>query len=397
MSVYFVYRSQYLTPMLNQVKVFEDATVLSWFQRIWNFGNDLGDSSAYDVELLGFEVYGFDSIFDAIAEHEIEPPNDESSLSQILREHLYVEGELDFSSNCIQVLTDDDELDVAYYIFDDVFLEKNRDKAEFLLLEGFEIPTVVSAESDENELELKASLQLVDTPGGGAGYLFFATMSEYDSGGNLSDLAGGWFIEGLRLPDLPEYLSTILPETGPAGFAPAELLLLRSQLFADCDSESSAVDSSLEALLRDPRSKEAWQNYLSAQVDSEETKIRILKDALKSCAQFPVCRVDLGFDWTFASGKLLSVGRDEILERMRYVGELTNDSTKSLMQVEPHLAQVSIHTDRWDLREPVDLYNRWILFDDIWALQYPELAQSILLYATRWDPLSEAVELKSSR
>lgn len=395
MSVYFVYRSQYLTPMLNQVKVFEDATVLSWFQRIWNFGNDLGDSSAYDVELLGFEVYGFDSIFDAIAEHEIEPPKDESSLSQILREHLYVEGELDFSSNCIQVLTDDDELDVAYYIFDDVFLERNRDKAEFLLLSSFELPSDVKIESSESEFEVDARLKLIDTPGGGAGCLFFATMSEYDSGGNLSDLEGGWFIEGLRLPDLPEYLATTLPETGPAGYAPVELLLLRSQLFSDY-SETRAGDLNLEALLSSPRSKMVWQQYLSSEADSDEAKTRILKSALKSCAQFPVCRVDYGFDWKFASGKLLSVSKDEVWEQIR-TGEVTNDSTKSMVQVQAHVAQVSIHTDCWKLREPVDLYNRWILFDDIWALQYPELAQSILLYATRWDPLSGAVELRSSR
>lgn len=389
MSVYFVYRSQYETPNLNQVKVFDDASVLAWFQRIWNLGDNFEDASECADTLLGFHVYGFDSIFRKIAEHQLKAPVNDSSLARLLEKHLYVEGELICSPHCIQVLTDDDELDVAYYIFDDVFLDENKGKAEFLLLDGFELPTEEKSESDVTEFDIRAALNFISTAGGGDGFLFFATMSEYGSGGNLTDIDGGWVIEGLRLPDLPEYLSAILSDRGEPGYAPVELLLLRSQLFSDGGNDTDAADSNLTALLSDPRNKGSWQKYLNSQPEPEKLKTRILENALKACMQFPVQNFDYGYDWNFASGKLISVGKDEVWEHLRMSLDASNEPLKSKLQVDTHVAQVSIHTDRWNLgNNSVDLYNRWILFDDIWARNYPELANSILSYATRWDALS---------
>lgn len=66
-------------------------------------------------------------------------------------------------------------------------------------------------------------------------------MSAYGSGGNLSDIDGGWVIEGLRFPDLAEYLSAILSERGEAGYVPAELLLWRSQLFSNGGNDTDAA------------------------------------------------------------------------------------------------------------------------------------------------------------
>ena len=62
-----------------------------------------------------------------------------------------------------------------------------------------------------------------------------------------------------------------------------------------------------------------------------------------------------------------------------------HDPSKSLVQAERHVAQLCLHTDRWDDR---DLYHRWILFDDLWAGAHAELAEAILQFATRWDVLS---------
>src|SRR5690606_32014072 len=113
-------------------------------------------------------------------------PANADALGESLEEHLYVEGELRFEPHCIQVLTNDDELDVAYYIFDDQFLTENRDKAEFLLQNQFELPCDADTEADARELDIDVELNLPDTAGGGKGHVFFATMSAYCSGGNLS-------------------------------------------------------------------------------------------------------------------------------------------------------------------------------------------------------------------
>ena len=85
MSVYFVYRSQYQTPILNQLKVFPDASVLEWFQSNWQ---------QLDENLLGFDPYGFDSLNQAIESNELPSPSSIKELQAILEEHLYVENTL---------------------------------------------------------------------------------------------------------------------------------------------------------------------------------------------------------------------------------------------------------------------------------------------------------------
>lgn len=50
-----------------------------------------------------------------------------------------------------------------------------------------------------------------------------------------------------------------------------------------------------------------------------------------------------------------------------------------------HVAQLCLHTD---CSEGVDLYHRWIFFDDLWAAAQPDLANSILRYDRCWDVLS---------
>ena len=35
-----------------------------------------------------------------------------------------------------------------------------------------------------------------------------------------------------------------------------------------------------------------------------------------------------------------------------------------------------------------DTYHQWIIFDDLWAGEHPDLAEGILRYAKRWDVLT---------
>ena len=65
------------------------------------------------------------------------------------------------------------------------------------------------------------------------------------------------------------------------------------------------------------------------------------------------------------------------------------DEKRSLIQVDEHVAQMCLHGDRflWPMRT-VDLYQRGFFFDDWWAAANPDLANSILHCASRWDVLS---------
>src|SRR5438874_1976160 len=103
MSVYFVYRCHYAGPTEKHLKRFEAASVLDWFRHHWRAIPDRDAAAAYARELLGFEVYSFDSLFVGIAEQSLPPPATMEQLREHLQEHLYV-NEFKASPHAIQVL-----------------------------------------------------------------------------------------------------------------------------------------------------------------------------------------------------------------------------------------------------------------------------------------------------
>ena len=63
MSVYFVSRSHYEGPSGKHVRVLDAATVLGWFQDVWERAKGAEDASEWVKGELGCSVYGLESIF----------------------------------------------------------------------------------------------------------------------------------------------------------------------------------------------------------------------------------------------------------------------------------------------------------------------------------------------
>jgi hypothetical protein len=205
MSAYFVYRSHYEGPSAKHVKRFEDPSVLDWFRSHWQGAADMAAHRRAE-ELLGCHVYGFGSLLKAIEEHGLDAPRTNAGLRDLLEEHLYVGGEIRHKPHLIQVLTNDDELGMAYYFFDDHFLAKRADRAAYLLHADWKLP----AGHDDGGFKPAVSARRL-TPGGpAAGTTYLAFLAYYDSG-NLEDLEGAVRIEGVRLPDLTPYLARVTP------------------------------------------------------------------------------------------------------------------------------------------------------------------------------------------
>src|SRR5579884_2914592 len=133
MAIHFVYRSHYHGPTGLYVKHFDEPSILDWFRNRWRGVRYDDGANEYATGLLGTNVYGFASLFDRIAEQSISPPRSPRALGEALKAHLYVEGEVLFSPHVMQVLTDDDEIQLAYYFFDDEYLAKHGQRAAFLL------------------------------------------------------------------------------------------------------------------------------------------------------------------------------------------------------------------------------------------------------------------------
>ena len=344
MSVYFVYRSHYEGPSGKHVRVLDGDSVLGWFQSAWERAKVAGDIGEWLKAELACDPYGLASIFEAARDESLPPPKSDRKLKSYLEEHLYVEGEVLFKPHALQVLTNDDEIELAYFFLDDFYLVENPGRAAYLLHDDWKLP------STNGEVSFKPSIKTrkLLPPGNGEGVTYLAFLAFYDSGGltDLDEWGGPCRIEGVRVPHLCGYLEN----ASPAEDWPMELMLLRSQLRTD------------------------------------EPKGRQLASALGRVAHLPVLRISEGDLGKPPCGESVEQARVRV---ERGVGSLKgipdHDPTKSLVGASDHIAQLCLHVGDFFGK---DTHHQWIIFDDLWAGRHRDLAEGILRYAKRWDVLT---------
>ncbi len=115
---YFLLLSPYERRGIRFVRL-KSPSVLSWFQRAWSKAAE--GEGLWGAELRG-RVYGFGSLFDAIVEERLKPPRTEAELIPLLEQHIYYERDIEVEPHFVHVETDDDEVDIEYFFFDDDFL-----------------------------------------------------------------------------------------------------------------------------------------------------------------------------------------------------------------------------------------------------------------------------------
>lgn len=236
LSVYFVYRCHYEGPSCKHVRRFEDDSVLAWFQRVWEPAKDAPDAGEWLKAELGCDVYGFGSLFEAAQEEELKAPKSDRALKGYLDEHLYVEGEILFKPHAIQILTDDDELEMAYYIFDDHYVHEYPGRADYLLHDDWRLPT----SSADAPFKSPVRTKRIGKASKGAGATYVVLITFYDSG-NLTDIdtEGPREIDGVRIPELADYLR----QASPDDEWPAELAELRAELLSSGATQNAIAQA----------------------------------------------------------------------------------------------------------------------------------------------------------
>lgn len=140
MAVYFVYRCHYGAPSEKYVRRFEYDTVLEWARAVWKPHDSDDAAYEYAKEFLGgLSVYSFGSMFHSAPEHPLLPCPETMEQVHNWFGSMYRNESAD-GPHHVQVLTDDDELEMAVYVFDDHYRAANPGKADFLLLDGWELP-----------------------------------------------------------------------------------------------------------------------------------------------------------------------------------------------------------------------------------------------------------------
>jgi uncharacterized protein (TIGR02996 family) len=385
MAVYFAYRCHYAGPTEKYLKRFDEDTILDWFRNRWESLADTEHAVASKrvQEALGISVYGFGSLFWAAAEHSLPPPRTNAQLHRYLEQHLYVEGTCNYSPHLMQVLTDDDELDMAYFFFDDHYLAKHRDLAAFLLYEDWKLP----AGAGDGKFRPGVKAKDFEPGGQGEGETYVVYLVYYSSG-NLDDLKGPRRFRGVRLPELARHLLRSTPKGGwpSQGGWEFEPRLLRAGL-ALPDETLSKMEQAFTAELRSsPSDAAAWNAYSDWLMERDQpgAGLVLLERALRQVAQCPVVPMGGGSWEQWLLGAPEEAGRQlkEDIGKLRR--HYPHQQDRSLVRVDEHVAQLCLPTGRGNS----NLYHQWIYFDDLWASAHADLANAILRFSSRWDVLT---------
>ena len=358
MSAWFTYRSPYDALLGKHVRRLPDDSVLAWFQRNWNCAGKSEDEDEQHARAgdwlrdeLETDPYGLSSIFTRAARDKIPAPTTEEELFGLLREHLYVEGDKDEQllcrPGCIQVYTDDDNLDVAYYFCDDKYLSEYGTQAAFLLHEHWRLPTLSSPDG----FVPKVPPRRLRKGGRGEGGTWLVTTSCCGKC-ELAELhkTPPAFLPGVRMPELPDFLRG----HKAAVDWPAEFVLLRIQMPEPGEVSNDDLWDALDRIVWFPG--------------------RWVLEGLEEVQQLERAE----------ARRLLSDNRLQMVhEKGRPNGNLCR------IQTSAHLAQLCwlvAHAPQWSWGRNV--YHQWYLFDDCWASANPDLAHGLLRFATRWDVLT---------
>lgn len=330
--MYFVSRWREESPLGKRVVTVPDATVLDWFRRGW----EADDPDEWIAGELDGHVYGLDSIFEEVRDRRLPPPGSVDELRELLNEYLWVEGDDDGSfirlgEHALRVRTDDDEVDLAYYFFDDEAVAASPDRLEFLLHDTWPLPVDAAAPGAVFAPGVPVRTVRLVPHGPEAVFSVRLCWQSPDTDRNL-DLVGGIIFPGLALPDLAHHL--VGADDANADEWPHDVRLLRA-LVAAGDAD---VGPALERYASLP-------GY-------NPSPARIGRTPAQDTAH----------------GEVSAPHRPE------------QQPTESLIHLDTNIAQVARYIDSFFG------FDQWFLFDTRWAAAHPDLARSLLRYAAHWDP-----------
>ena len=311
---------------------------------------------------MGGDVYGFSAIWQAMLTLG-KPPKTGRALAEWLDGRDYPEGIIHAEPHMLQTATDDDELDLAVLMFDDHYAAKHPDRVAFPLWEQQTLPDTVA--SDPGTFRWRGPVNDLSPRGRGQGEVYLVFIVIHDTGW-LIDLYGAFRIRGLRLPELVSYLQNESPQLVEqsrwfvdwceSGSWPDELRLLR---WAALESSPGA---SLETILA---KADSWHPHVCVpEMYESDRPERFLLDDWETCQR----------QWQRVQTR-----------RGEGNGNPNEGRRPTFIQAAPHLAQLSFG---YESERPYDDMNtQWFLFDDLWAASHPDMARSLLHWASKQLPL----------
>ncbi len=347
-DLHVVYRGDSEGHFGKRVRRARGSSVLEWFQVAWHKASNPQALEAWVAEAFGGAVPGVTAFFEDVLDEGLEPPDTWQELHELLQYHLYVSGgpeAIRQSAHVLRVKTEADDVDVAYFMFDDAYARAHPDRCAFLLHEDWPLPDGGADGSCEPEIRPSPLLPA----GEGEGQTYVCMLTSYHNG-SLVDLRPRVF-PGVRLPDLCDHLRSVVPL--------AEEKRTRQQY---CWYETWPLEMRL----------------LRAMVGPNDCD---LKPALEACNRFPLIHVATNVEHTRIGIGPQPRARASFVDAASDARKVRRNIDRTKIVVGDHIAQMSLWTNE------TYGYQQWFLFDDRWAAAHEDLACSLLRYASGWDPL----------
>lgn len=370
MSIHLVYRTPYREKNLKFHKKFSEDSLIEWFGSLWEYYDKDADRFHSNViKYIGSNIYGFTGPFySEIDSKEFDeglsnpiPPKTIQEIKEKIDNGYTIAIDV-VNDEAIQVLTEDDELDSAYYIFTENYSENNPQITSFLIRNSWNLPEEYSSDSKFEPLtEIRCKLNPENSS---AATSFIVISNDWMSGGNLSSLESKVIeVKGVRINNLMAFLAKSVPDKGWN----MDLLFMRSQFESGENSTKKTIINFSEIpefYIQNHISLELYYNFDLEQLRQENYLTG--KDYLKSYYR----------------------------EVFKSTGIVKNrKAVPSKFQFSDHLIQSSIYTETWkghptfDIGTDFPTYYHYIFFDDLWATENKDLANSILSYGMKWDVL----------
>lgn len=372
---WFVYRCLYEPPAGKRIRRLPDASVLGWFQRMWAATAavvDIGDEwEAYQFVRqqlraeLGGEVHGLDSVFVAARQQGLDMPCSWQELRALLETALNVEYEVRTDAHSVRAHTNNEDIYLAYYFFDDALAGAGADRLAWLLHDGWELPADTGP---SRPFEAGVPVRRLAPTEAGPGATYVVLPVDHD----LLWWTGTppWMVVGVRLPRLAAWLRAVTPATTQIRDAPYDPLTRTGHLH--------------------PHRFQGWPYpllLLRALVAPGEQRLAPALDRFGRWRGFTLFTPDYVLPedrWLLGAH---GGAHEQALERLQAGHDQGNQdrgggpSAWRVRETE-HLAQLALHTSH----AGHGYHFSWVLFDDLWAGAHPELARGMLRAASAWDP-----------
>ncbi|MEV0136435.1 hypothetical protein AB0H83_49435 [Dactylosporangium sp. NPDC050688] len=322
--MWFVERSRVDSPVGKLAYHVPGTTVLAWFQRAWHHEDP---QALLDAD-IGGGPYGFDSIFEAIEEHRLPCPQTLDDLRTTLNEHLWIESDdpIRLDERGLRVRTNDDEVDLAYFFFEDEAVAAHPERLTYLVHQTWPLPSGAAAPGATFNSGMALRIVGPPAPVSDAVYAVRIAWENAEGYGTNLDRPGVTVFPGTNLPGFTDHIRGI-----------------------DGSSMREHVDAGLmRSLIGTDDLHAALDRYI----------------ALES--------YDLSVFGTWPAPSL-----EQILQ-----WKLPEPPSAARVSVDEHLAQAARYIDDFFGHEQL------FLFDTQWAAANHDLALSLLRYANHWDPFA---------